>query len=191
MSGESGVNPEDFDLLAEFNAGSEEAFARIVGKHAGPLTNFLYRYTHNRAESEDIAQEAFLKLYKAAADLRPDAKLSTILYKVAYHLAVDRARRRKSREDRAPTQSLDAAAQGREPGSRPSETPDAVYQAGQASAEIAAGLAALPDTQRLAITLRAYEGRSYAEIAEILDLSVSAVEALLFRARQSLSRKLK
>lgn len=188
--GEEKLTTEDFDLLAEFNSGSEEAFTRIVDKHAGPLINFLYRYTLNRAESEDLAQEAFLKLYKAAPSLRPDAKLSTILYKIAYHLAVDCARRMKSRAERAPTGSLDAATAA-EPAAGPAETPDAAYEAAQASGKLAAALARLPETQRLALLLRAHEGRSYAEIAEILDLSVPAVESLLFRARQSLARILK
>lgn len=187
--GEDQAKTEDFDLLAQFNAGSEAAFTRIVEKHAGRLINFLYRYTLDRAESEDIAQEAFLRLYKAAPDLEPGAKLSTILYKIAYHLAVDLARRRKSRAGRAPTLSLDAP--GHEPAAGRGETPEALYQAAQASAAIAESLASLPDTQRLAITLRAYEGHSYAEIAEILGLSVPSVESLLFRARQSLSKKLK
>lgn len=189
--GEEKPPTEDFDLLAEFNAGSEEAFTRIVEKHAGPLINFLHRYTQDRAESEDLAQEAFLKLYKAAPGLRPEAKLSTILYKIAYHLAVDRARRLKSRAERAPTRSLDAAPPASEPAAGPGETPEAIYEAAQASGRLAAGLAQLPETQRLALLLRAYEGRSYAEIAEILDLSVPAVESLLFRARQALALKLK
>lgn len=189
--GEDKPQKTDFDLLAEFNAGSEEAFSRIVERHAGPLINFLHRYTLNRAESEDIAQEAFLKLYKAAPGLRPEARLSTILYKIAYHLAVDRARRLKSRAERAPTGSLDAAQPAGEPAEPAAETPDAIYEAAQASGRLAAGLARLPETQRLALLLRAYEGRSYAEIAEILDLSVASVESLLFRARQSLARLIK
>lgn len=190
--GEEKPKPDgDFDLLAEFNAGSEEAFTRIVDKHAGPLINFLHRYTQDRAESEDIAQETFLKLYKAAPGLRPGAKLSTILYKIAYHLAVDRARRLKSRAERAPTRSLDAAPPAAEPAARQAEAPDAIYEAAQASGLLAEGLARLPDTQQLALILRAYEGRSYSEIAEIMDLSVPSVESLLFRARQSLARILK
>ena len=183
---------EDFDLLARFNEGSEEAFTLIVEKHSGPLINFLHRYTGNQSASEDIAQEAFLRLYKAAAGLEPGAKLSTILYKIAYHLAVDRARRDKSRAARAPTRSLDAGAPGsREPAAGRDSEPDAICETNRQSGEIAAALAELPDTQQLAIILKVYEGRSYAEIAGIMDLSVPAVESLLFRARQSLSKKIK
>jgi len=181
---------EDFDLLARFNEGSEEAFTRIVEKHSGPLINFLHRYTRNQGNSEDIAQEAFLRLYKAAADLKPGAKLSTILYKIAYNLAVDQARRNKSRSAKAPTHSLDSeTAGGGGPAAGPGSAPDAIYETGQRNTEIAALLAELPDAQQLALLLRVYEDRSYSEIAEIMDLSVSSVESLLFRARQSLSKK--
>lgn len=181
---------EDFDLLEQFNQGSEAAFTRIVEKHSERLVNFLHRYTQNQATSEDIAQEAFLRLYKAAPELEPGAKLSTILYRIAYNLAVDHARRNKSRSVKAPTQSLDVEADSVQPAAAPGTSPDAIFETNQQNKKIAAMLAELPDTQHLAIILKAYEDRSYAEIAEIMDLSTSSVESLLFRARQSLSKKL-
>jgi len=190
--GENQAKAEDFDLLARFNAGSEEAFTLIVEKHAGPLINFLHRYTHNQSDSEDLAQEAFLRLYKAADGLKPDAKLSTILYKIAYHLAVDQARRAKSRNSAAPTQALEAGEEDHAPlqVSGQDSSPGALLETSLRNREIAAGLAELPDAQRSALILKAYENRSYAEIAEIMGLSVSAVDSLIFRARQSLARKL-
>jgi RNA polymerase sigma-70 factor (ECF subfamily) len=180
----------DFDLLAQFNAGSEEAFARLVERHAGGLINFLFRYTRDRAASEDLAQEAFLRLYRAAPDLKPRAKLSTILFKFAYHLAVDRARRAAVRRD-VTAESLDAAAvNGHEPAA-PGEDPGRIMEKTLRDREVAEALASLPDHQRLAILLRVYEDRSYSEIAEILETSVPSVESLLFRARRSLAEKLK
>jgi RNA polymerase sigma-70 factor (ECF subfamily) len=104
---------------------------------------------------------------------------------------VDRARRLKSRAERAPTSSLDAAPPAREPAAGPGETPDAIYEAAQASGTLAAVLAQLPEAQQLALILRAYEGRSYAEIAEIMELSIPSVESLLFRARRTLQGGLK
>ena len=181
---------EDFDLLAQFNAGNGEAFTRIVEKHSGPLINFLYRYTQNQSSSEDLAQEAFLRLYKAAPILKPGAKLSTILYKIAYNLAVDQARSNKSRSERAPTHSLDGPGI-QDPAGAPGSKPDSIYETKQQNKEVAAMLAELPEAQQAAIMLRVYEGRSYCEIGEIMGLSVSSVESLLFRARQSLSKKFK
>lgn len=182
---------EDFDLLAAFNAGSEAAFTGIVEKHSGALINFLYRYTRDRGAAEDIAQEAFLRLYKAAAGLKPGAKLSTILYKIAYNLAVDAARKGASRSARARVESLDAAAAaGREPQAGGS-SPDAIYETAQRAGEISAALGELPANQRLALILKVQDGHSYSEIAEILEVSVPSVESLLFRARQTLAKKLK
>ncbi|HBB68089.1 MAG TPA: hypothetical protein DCZ93_12520 [Elusimicrobia bacterium] len=182
---------DDFELLAMFNQGSVEAFSRIVEKHSGPLINFLHRYTLERTASEDLAQEAFLRLYKAAPDLEPGARLSTILFKFAYNLAVDRARKNSSRAARAQVSSLDAAAEaGREPAA-PGPGPDAIYEAAQRAGEVSTALAELPDTQRLALILKVYENRSYAEIAEIMGASVASIESLLFRARRTLANKLK
>lgn len=194
MRDETGLEQkEDFNLLTEFNNGSDDAFTRIVEKHSRSLINFLYRYTRNQSVSEDIAQEAFLRLYKAAPGLKPGAKLSTIIFKIAYNLAVDHARRDISRSARAPTHSLGApsTAGAREPAAAPDTTPDAIYETDQRNKEIAAMLAELPVTQQLALILKVYEDRSYVEIAEIMELSVSSVESLLFRARQSLSNKIK
>lgn len=190
MSGRNAPDPDDFRLLEEFNSGSEEAFARIVERYAGGLINFLFRYTRDRGASEDLAQEAFLRLYKAAPDLEPRARLSTILFKFAYHLAVDRARRASARSGIAAS-SLDAAAEGGAEPAAPGGGPDAALEQAQRDAQVEGALAALPDSQRLAIVLRVYEDRSYADIAEILGLTVPSVESLLFRARRSLAEKLK
>lgn len=190
MSGEKAPDNDGFRLLEEFNAGSEEAFTRIVERYSGGLINFLFRYTRDRGASEDLAQEAFLRLYKAAPDLKPRARLSTILFKFAYHLAVDRARRAAARSAVAAS-SLDAAAEaGFEPPA-PAAEPDAQLERARRAAAVSAALAGLPDSQRLAIILKVYEDRSYAEIAEILGVSVPSVESLLFRARQNLRSMLR
>lgn len=90
--------PEDFDLIAAFNEGDESAFTRIVEKYSGRLINFLYRYTRDRGTAEDLAQEAFLRLYRASPALEPRARLSTIVFRFAYNLAVDSGRRSAARE---------------------------------------------------------------------------------------------
>ncbi len=98
--------PEDFNLIAAFNAGDEAAFTRLVDKHSTRLINFLYRYTRDRGAAEDLAQEAFLRLYRTAPALEPRAALSTVLFRFAYNLAVDSARRSSARS-RTAAVSLD------------------------------------------------------------------------------------
>ncbi len=180
--------PEGFSLLAEFNAGSGEAFSRIVDEHSARLINFLFRYTRDHAAAEDLAQEAFLRLYRSASDLKPGARLSTILYRIAYNLAVDLSRRKKARGGEL---SLDAAAAaGAEPAAPAGSGPEAMYERARAREKIEEAFLSLPAAQRLALTLKVYEDRSYDEIAAVMETSVSAVESLLFRARQSLAKKL-
>ncbi len=182
--------PEGFSLLAEFNAGSGEAFSRIVDEHSARLINFLFRYTRDHAAAEDLAQEAFLRLYRSASDLKPGARLSTILYRIAYNLAVDLSRRKKARGGELSLDAAAAAAAGAEPAAPAGSGPEALYERARAGEKIEEAFLSLPAAQRLALTLKVYEDRSYDEIAAVMETSVSAVESLLFRARQSLAKKL-
>lgn len=181
--------PEDFSLLAEFNAGNGEAFARIVEKHSGRLINFLFRYTRDRAAAEDLAQETFLRLYRSAPGLKPNASLSTVLYRIAYNLAVDLSRRKKARGQVPCLDALEPA--GAEPAAPAGSGPEAMYESARTREKIEKAFLSLPDAQRLALTLKVYEDRSYAEIAAVMETSVPAVESLLFRARQSMAKELK
>lgn len=181
--------PEDFSLLAEFNSGSGEAFARIVEKHSARLINFLFRYTRDRAAAEDLAQETFLRLYRSAPGLKPNASLSTVLYRIAYNLAVDLSRRKKARGQVPSLDALEPA--GAEPAAPAGSGPEAMYESARTREKIEKAFLSLPDAQRLALTLKVYEDRSYAEIAAVMETSVPAVESLLFRARQSMAKELK
>ncbi len=193
----SGKRREDFDLLAQFNEGSEEAFTRLVEKYSGPLLNFIYRIIPERTEAEDIAQEVFLKIAGAAGSLRERAKFSTYLYRIAYNLCIDRIRRRTVRAAGALFVSLDEAA-GSDSGEKlnrqvpdPADFPaDLLRERLETKRSVETALAELPENQRAAIILKVYEDRPYAEIAEILGVSLPSVESLLFRARQNLKNRL-
>lgn len=188
----------EFELLKRFADGDEDAFAAVLARWEKPLLNFIYRLVPERTEAEDITQEVFLKIAAVAAGLKQQAKFSTYLYRIAYNLAVDRIRRMKVRTAAALIVSLDETADndsGESPARQvpdPSDLPaDLQRERLETKLSVETALAGLPENQRAAITLKVYEGRSYAEIAEIMDLSISSVESLLFRARQSLSKKLK
>lgn len=197
----SGVkDPEnEFDLLERFAAdGDEAAFAAVLARWEKPLFAFIFRLIPERTEAEDIEQEVFLKIAAAAGGLERRAKFSTYLYRVAYNLSVDRLRRRAVRGNAAAPESLDElretgdgeAARRQVPD--PSDLPaDLLREREETGLSVRAALAALPEHQRAALVLKVYEDRSYAEIAEILGVSVPSVESLLFRARQSLRAALK
>lgn len=190
--------PEDFDLLERFSAGSEEAFAAVLARWEKPLFNFIYRIIQERTEAEDIEQEVFLKLAAAAAGLKRQAKFSSYLYRIAYNLCIDRLRRRAARGNAGSPESLDEILDTQEGEAVKRQLPDPadlpadlLRERSDDERAVSAALGKLPESQRAAIVLKVYEDRSYAEIAEVLGVTIPSVESLLFRARQNLKTSLK
>lgn len=169
----------DDELIRRYAKGDAAAARALVERQAPRLVSLARRMLGDAAEAEDVAQEAMLRLWRAAAAWRPgEAKVGTWLYRVASNLCLDRLRRRR------PTGELpeDAADAG----------PSALAGIARAdrAAALDAALAELPERQRLAIVLRHIEERGNPEIAEILGVSVEAVESLLARGRRALTARL-
>lgn len=170
----------DSPLLAAAAAGDETAFARLVERHYDIVYRVVWRVTSGHADTEDIVQEAFLKLWNNPAQLRQGAALRGWLMRVATNLAIDRARRKQaSNLDDQP----EIAASG----------PDALDQVlGDRSAgDINSALARLPERQRLALSLVYFENMSNIEAAAAMEISVEAIESLLARGRRALKVDLK
>ncbi len=170
------------DALMVLFANGEPAAARILTARLLPrVLSHASRVLGDRAEAEDVAQEAMLRLWKAAKDWTPGgAKPSTWLYRVTANLSVDRLRR----VGRAV--GLDDAAEPED------DTPGAearLVEAGRMAA-LDAALATLPERQRQAVVLRHIEGVSNPEIAEVLEISVEAVESLTARGKRALAKAL-
>lgn len=180
MALDADSDASDADLLARYAAGDQTA-ARILTLRLAPRVLALARrMLGDAAESEDVAQEAMLRLWRQAPDWRAgEARVATWLYRVASNLCIDRLRRRKERTGEALPEAADPAP----------AVLDRLVAADRAAA-LQGALAALPDRQRLAIVLRHFEERSNPEIAAILDTSVEAVESLLARARRDLALRL-
>jgi RNA polymerase sigma-70 factor (ECF subfamily) len=185
---------EDVKLMLELKTGDRSAFDRLVNKYTGPILNFVFRFTGSREDAQDIAQEVFLRVFKAAPGYVPSAKFTTWLYRIAANAGVDYIRKKK--KDLAAGSSLDEEIAGEEGGHRiqaadeRTEDSQAFAEAKEMELNVNAALQALPENQRSAIILRIYEEKSYDEIAKILGLSIPAVESLLFRARQELKNRL-
>lgn len=166
----------DEELLALVGVGDRRAYRLLVERHGRRVLTLAGRMTGNWSEAEDVAQDAFLRVWQRAADWRDrGAKFTTWLYRVVMNLCLDRRRR-------APMAPLDAV--GDPPDDRPSA--EAVIAAGQRSRQVALALAALPDRQRAAMVLSYYEGLSNIAAAAVLEISVAALESLLVRARRSM-----
>jgi len=175
----------DAELMQQVARGDHEAFNILVQKYRPPVLNTAFRYVGDREEAEDLAQEAFLRVYQARHRYRPTAQFSTWLYRIVANVCLDARRRRQAR----PVESLEAL--GEEPAEAHSPSPHEAVERTELQAAVRAAIAALPPRQRLAVILHRYEGRSYQEIADALDCSVSAVETLLHRAKQNLKERLR
>jgi RNA polymerase sigma-70 factor (ECF subfamily) len=170
----------DSALLAAVAAGDEKAFARLVERHYDVVYRVVWRVTSGHADTEDIVQEAFLKLWNNPSQVRLGVALRGWLMRVGTNLAIDRARRKQaSNIDDLP----DIAASG----------PDALDQVlgDQSANHINSALALLPERQRLALSLVYFENMSNIEAAEAMEISVEAVESLLARGRRTLKAALK
>ncbi len=169
----------DAELLAAAARRDKSAFAEIASRHYRPVYRLAWRMTNGHADSEDIAQEAFVKLWRDPGQLREAAALKGWLMRVAANGAIDRARRRQATPlDEAPEPS-DAR-----PGA------DRGLERQEAQRHIDGAIAALPERQRLALSLVHFEGLSNIEAAAAMETSIEAVESLLARARRGLKEKL-
>ena len=173
------MDDSDEALMARVARGDEPAFRALSRRHLPAMMGLARRILGNAADAEDVAQEAMLRVWTHAPRWQPLAAFRTWLTRVVVNLCLDRKRR-------AAWVALDAAGEIVDP------APGATEQAESNERErlLAAAIAELPDRQRAAIALTYGDGMSNAQVAEILDTSVSAVETLLTRGKRNLRRAL-
>lgn len=170
----------DAALLARYARGDQAAARVLTARHAPRVFALARRMLGETAEAEDVTQETMLRLWRIAPDWEPErAALGTWLYRVASNLAIDRLRRRRP----GSTEVL---------ADLPDDAPGAVrrLEARDRARALDEALGGLPERQRLALVLRHFEELGNPEIAEVLEVSVEAVESLLARGRRALARQL-
>lgn len=173
---------QDSRLLEALVRGEPRAAEALAAEHVPRCHAQAFRMLGNAAEAEDVAQEAMLRLWKIAPEWRVgEAKVTTWLHRITSNLCIDRLRKRKRVGP-----GLDEIAEPPDP----APSADMRLIAGDRAAAVKAAILALPDRQRVAITMRHFEENSNPEIAEALGVSVEAVESLLSRGRKSLARAL-
>ncbi len=179
----------DLELMLRVRRGDAESFDELLRRHRVPLVNYFSRMLQDRALAEDLAQEAFLRVYQARHRYEPEAKFTTWLYRIATNLALNAIRDRKA--SAAPADS-----EGREGDSEVVRIPDSRPTVEQRLMEsdreriIRRAVEALPANQRAAVVLHKYQEADYRQIARILRVSESAVKSLLFRAYENLRGRL-
>ena len=154
--------------------GDRAAFRYLVERYQHPMTNFVYQTVQSRSDADDLTQEVFLKVYRAAWSYRPTARFSTWLYRIATNTCLNHLRSGgRIRTDPFDQERLTA---------KSSSDPHSGLERHELQIAVERALRRLPDRQRMAVTLRRFEELSYEEIAEAMDCSVDAVDSLLRRA---------
>ena len=187
-------NDTDTILVARTVAGDNKAFELLVIKYERRIQRLIGRMVRDVDLVEDIAQETFIRAYRALAQFRGDAQFYTWLYRIA----VNTAKKALMELKRDPTISENSFKSGDDDETSPieneltsSETPEAILASKEIAEMVNAAMAALPEELRQAITLREIEGLSYEEISEMMDCPIGTVRSRIFRAREAISQKVK
>jgi RNA polymerase sigma-70 factor (ECF subfamily) len=174
MAGEE-ARAADAELLRRVVAGDAAACRFLVDRELTGIVAFAYRMLGSRSDAEDVGQECFLRLWKAAPRWRPEARVRTWLHRVARNLCIDRIRGRKPSD---PIDAMELASDGL--------GPSGALQQAQVAGLVDNAVAGLPERQRLAVALVHFQEFSNIEAAKMMDVSVEALESLLARGRRAL-----
>jgi len=177
---------EDSVLMLAFQQGDCGAFDTLFARYTPRLLAFLGRMLPDRARAEELAQDAFVRIYQARERYAPTARFSTYLFGIAQRLAWNELARARHRRERSATSHAD------EVGSAVAvqAASDEVLESARVQSAVECALRELPDRQRAALVLRIEQGLSYDEIAQALDVSTASVKALIHRGRSALAKRL-
>jgi len=191
----STVSDSDTLLVERAVAGDQRAYGLLVVKYQRRIQRLIGRMVRDVDLVEDIAQETFIRAYRALHQFRGDAQFYTWLYRIAINTAkkflgdLQRDRAVFATDFKLDSEKDETYSPRNEPIS--SETPESVLAAKEIAAAVNAALAALPEDLRQALTLREIEGLNYEEIADMMNCPIGTVRSRIFRAREAVSAKVK
>ncbi len=179
-------------LVERAQRGDKHAFELLVAKYQRKLVRLISRIVRDAAEVEDVAQEAFIKAYRALPQFRGESAFYTWLYRIGVNTAknflVAQGRRAptSTEKDAEEAETFEDAGQLRD-----INTPESILMSRQVAMTVNAAMAKLPEELRTAITLREVEGMSYDEIAELMSCPIGTVRSRIFRAREAIATDLR
>ena len=180
----------DEDLVLRVQQGDKSAFDLLVIKYQHKIIQLVNRYVKDPSEAQDVAQEAFIKAYRALGNFRGDSAFYTWLYRIAINTAKNYLVSRSRRSSDYQVDIQDAEALENAPQLQGMETPERLLLNQEIIDTIKTAIDKLPEEMRTAIMLREFEGMSYEEIAEAMDCPVGTVRSRIFRAREAIDNKL-
>jgi RNA polymerase sigma-70 factor (ECF subfamily) len=185
-----GENELDLELVKRVQRGDKTAFDLLVLKYQHRIGAVIGRFVPDYAESQDIAQESFIRAYRAIGNFRGDSQFYTWLYRIAVNTAKNHLVAMKRRPPTSDVEADDAEhfAGGR---MQDNDTPEHELLREEIAREVSLTVAALPEELRQAITLREMDGLSYEEIAEAMDCPIGTVRSRIFRAREAIDARLR
>lgn len=180
------------EIIEKLKKGDESAFRQLVENYQKMVVNTCFGLLHSIEDAEDIAQEVFIEVFRSVHKFRADAKISTWLYRIAVNRSLNFIRDNKKNKW---FQSIEDAIQTKNSllknvTSSKSENPEFSIENQQRANLLHETINRLPENQRVAFTLSKYEELSYQEISKVMELSISSVESLLFRAKKNLQKRL-
>ncbi|GAA5480871.1 RNA polymerase sigma factor [Haloferula sargassicola] len=181
-------NERDIALMSRIATGDEAAFRALVERHQHVVIGMIAKMLNDPIEAEDLAQRVFLRVWKHAKRWKPEAKFTTYLFTIARNLVYNESRRRSRKKEVSADQRSEEF--GAETAADARIEPDSETLRNEMHDEIDHAIAELPENQRAAVVLYAYESLPYEEIAQVLGTSVSSVKSLIFRGRTTLREKL-
>ena len=178
----------DKELVRRVQAGDHAAFDLLFLRYRHKIQSLVSRYVHAAEDVDDVAQEAFIKAYRALPRFRGESAFYTWLYRIAVNTAKNYL---ASRRRRPVSVELDADDADLGDALEDADDPEGALRQDQLRDAVAAALAALPEDLRSALTLREFDGLSYAEIAEIMECPVGTVRSRIFRAREAVDERIR
>lgn len=184
-------NDVDGELVARVQAGDKTAFDLLVLKYQHRIVQVVNRFLKDPSESQDVAQEAFIKAYRALPEFRGDSAFFTWLYRIAINTAKNYLALRGRRPADDDIALEDAEQMESAERLKDAETPEGILLSEELAEVVDQAMQDLPEEWRTAITLRELEGLSYEEIAEVMQCPVGTVRSRIFRAREAIDKRLR
>ena len=181
---------EDQQLVERVQRGDRRAFDLLVLKYQHKILGLIVRFVHDTHEAQDVAQEAFIKAYRALGNFRGDSAFYTWLYRIAINTAKNYLVARGRRPPESDISAEDAEFMDGDHDLKDIESPERLMLRDEIEATVHRAIAALPEDLRTALTLREFDGLSYEDIAAVMQCPVGTVRSRIFRAREAVDKAL-